>query len=128
MKTITAADFEAEVLKSDKPVVVDFFATWCPPCKAIAPLLEQLAAEKADKVKIVKLDYDTAQDIAAKYNIRSIPTLILFRDGETVAEKIGGDSKSGLSRWIDESLALPAGTKIDLAPQAVSLTDNDKKR
>ena len=128
MKIVTNADFKKEVLKSDKPVLVDFFATWCPPCKAISPYLEEIAKEKADSLKIVKVDVDASPDIAAQYSIRSMPTLLMIRGGDVISSKIGGAPKSELVAWIDEALALPAGTKVDLAPKVVSLSDSDKKK
>ena len=126
MKVITSADFEAEVLKSNKPVLVDFYADWCGPCKQIAPILEQLSAENGG-VKIVKINIDASPELAAKFSVRSIPNLLLFRDGDVIAQKIGGAPKSELVKWINASLALPAGTRLDLAPKAVKLSSQDKQ-
>jgi thioredoxin 1 len=128
MKIVTSADFETEVLKSDKPVLVDLFATWCGPCKMIAPLLEKVAAEEAGRLKVVKVDVDASPEIAAKYFVRSVPTLLMIKNGEVVSSKLGAASKKDLLKWIDEALALPAGTKVDLAPKQVSLSDADKQR
>ncbi len=93
-------DFENEVLGSDTPVLVDFFATWCGPCKMLSPILEQVA-EESDKVKIVKTDIDENMDIAEKYGIMSIPTLIMFDKGEEVAREVGFRQKKDILELID---------------------------
>jgi thioredoxin 1 len=103
---ISDDSFDAEVLKSATPVLVDYWAEWCGPCQAIAPLLDQVAAEYADRVKVVKLDVDDNQATPAKYGIRGIPTLMIFRDGELKATKTGGVSKTQLTQLIDSALAL----------------------
>lgn len=100
--TVSDATFDQEVLKSTQPVLVDFWAEWCGPCKAIAPVLEELSTELAGKVKIVKLDVDSNPATAAKYGVRSIPTMILYKGGEAVDMKIGaGTPKAGLSKWLE---------------------------
>ena len=86
---VSDADFEKEVLRSSEPVVVDFFAEWCGPCKAMAPALEQVATELKGKVKVVKLDVDQNPDITQKYRIQAMPTLMVFKDGNVVNQKIG---------------------------------------
>jgi len=91
VEVISDSEFAEKVLNSDKPVLVDFFANWCGPCKMIAPVLEDLAAEFSGKVKIAKLDVDQNQDTAAKYGVRSIPTLILFENGEQKEMLVGAD-------------------------------------
>lgn len=101
---VTDGSFDAEVLGSDLPVLVDFWAEWCGPCKMIAPVLEALADEHAGKLKIAKLNIDENEATAPKYGIRSIPTLILFRDGKVEATKIGASSKSELAAFIDQAL------------------------
>jgi len=92
--------FEADVLNSDTPVVVDFWAEWCGPCKMIAPHLEEIAGEMEGKVKIAKLNVDENQQTAIKYGVRSIPTLIMFKGGEPVDMKVGASPKSDLQKWI----------------------------
>ena len=95
LKHITEAEFEAEVLNSTKPVLVDFFATWCGPCKMIAPILEEIAAAD-DSFDIAKIDIDEAEDLCDKYGVMSVPTLIKFAGGAEVARKIGLSSKQDL--------------------------------
>ncbi|MEL6947556.1 MAG: thioredoxin [Pseudomonadota bacterium] len=97
---IDQSNFEADVLKASTPVVVDFWAEWCGPCKAIAPSLEELSDEMADKVTIAKVNMDENPDLAAQYGVRSIPTLLMFKDGEPVAIKVGAAPKNTLSDWI----------------------------
>lgn len=103
---VSDTDFDAEVLKADGPVVVDFWAEWCGPCRAISPVLEELSTELAGKVKIVKLNVDENPTTMTKYNVRSIPTMILFKDGEPADMKIGaGTPKAGLSKWLTSHAA-----------------------
>ena len=104
IKHITDASFEADVLKSDKPVLVDFWAEWCGPCKAIAPILEEVAKEYDGKLQIAKLDVDSNQAIPAKFGIRGIPTLILFKNGEQAATQVGALPKSGIKQWIEREI------------------------
>jgi thioredoxin 1 len=86
---VTDATFETEVLKADRPVLVDFWADWCAPCRMIAPIVEAIAAEHADALKVVKLDVDDNRQVAAQYGVMSIPTLILFKDGQPVERVVG---------------------------------------
>jgi thioredoxin 1 len=98
------ADFEQDVLKADKPVLVDYWAEWCGPCKMIAPILDEIAREYGDKVKICKLDIDANQTTPPRYNIRGIPTLMLFKNGEVEATKVGALSKSQLAAFLDSHI------------------------
>lgn len=101
---VTDESFESEVLKSELPVLVDFWAQWCGPCKAIAPILEEIAPTYADKLRIVKVDVDECTETPQKYGIRGIPTLILFKDGAVETTKVGGMTKSQLTAFLDSSL------------------------
>jgi thioredoxin 1 len=101
---VTDAGFEKEVLQSATPVLVDFWAVWCGPCKMIAPIVEELAAEKAGKMKAVKVDVDKNQKVATQYGIRSIPTLLLFKNGRVVEQIVGALSKSTLLKKIEPHL------------------------
>ena len=101
------ANFEQEVLKTEGPVVVDFYAPWCGPCKMLAPLLEQLAGELAGKLKFAKLNVDDAPELSADHEITGVPTLILFRGGEAVDQVVGFPGPRQLKAWLDEA-ASPA--------------------
>lgn len=101
---ISDASFEADVIESDIPVLVDFWAAWCGPCKAIAPILEDLAPKYADKVKIVKLDVDHNPATPPKFGVRGIPTLILFKDGQVAATQVGLLNKADLAKFIDSHI------------------------
>jgi thioredoxin 1 len=101
---LTEQNFEQEVLKSDIPVLVDFWAEWCAPCRAIAPIVEELAVELQGKLKVAKLDVDAAQDLAAQYDVRSIPTLLIFKNGKTVQEILGAMPKAQLLAKIQPHL------------------------
>ena len=98
------SNFDADVVNSDKPALVDFWAEWCGPCKMIAPFLDEAATEYADKLSVVKLNVDESPNVAAKFGIRSIPTLMLFKDGAVQAQKVGAFSKSQLTEFLDSNL------------------------
>jgi len=102
IKHITDAEFQATVASGI--TVIDFWAPWCGPCKAIAPLLEELAGEYGDRVKIVKLNIDENQGVPTQFGVMSIPTLILFKDGQKVAQKVGASNKAALKTFIDQAL------------------------
>ena len=104
-KTVTDASFQADVLDSDTPVLVDFWAEWCGPCKQIAPALEEISEELAGKVRIVKMDIMESTDTPTKYGVQSIPLMVLFKDGQPVAQKLGAAPKSQLKGWIESALA-----------------------
>jgi thioredoxin 1 len=98
------SNFEADVLNSDRPALVDFWAEWCGPCKMIAPILDEAANEYADKMSVVKLNVDESPNVAQKFGIRSIPTLMLFKDGAVQAQKLGAMSKSQLVEFLETNL------------------------
>jgi thioredoxin 1 len=102
---VTDQSFEADVLNSAEPVVVDFWAEWCGPCRMIGPALEEISTEMAGKVKIAKINIDENPQIAAKLGIRSIPTLFIYKDGQKVDQMVGAKPKGDLQRWISKSAA-----------------------
>jgi thioredoxin 1 len=105
IKHTTDATFEADVLKSSKPVLVDYWAEWCGPCKMIAPILDEVATGYNGRLQIAKMNVDENRDIPAKFGIRGIPTLMLFKDGQLAATKVGAMSKAQLTTFIDQQLA-----------------------
>ena len=104
VKEITSANFNQEVLESDLPVLIDFWAEWCGPCKAIGPALEEISEAMGDKVTIAKLNIDENPSTPQTYNVRGIPTLLIFKNGEVAAEKIGAMPKSALEQWVTENI------------------------
>ena len=106
MATVNVTDesFDKEVIQSSKPIVVDFWAEWCGPCKMIGPILQELAEEMGDKIKIVKVDVDNNNQSAMKFSIRSIPTLILVKEGVVIAQHIGAASKAQLEEFINQNI------------------------
>jgi len=105
IKHISDASFEADVLKSGTPVLVDYWAEWCGPCKAIAPILEEVAKDYGPRLQIAKMNVDDNRDVPAKFGIRGIPTLMLFKDGQLAATKVGALSKSQLTAFLEGHLA-----------------------
>ena len=103
-KAVTDASFSDDVLNSDKPVLVDFWADWCGPCKMIAPALEEISEELADNQTIAKVDIMENTDIASQFGVQSIPLMILFKDGKPVAQKLGAAPKSQLKGWLESAL------------------------
>lgn len=100
IKDVTSENFDELVAKSDKPVLLDFWATWCGPCKMIAPILDEVSAERKDVV-VLKADVDVNQELAKKFGVRGVPTLLLLDKGKVMASKVGATSKGALNTWID---------------------------
>jgi len=101
---VSDTSFESDVLKSDKPVVVDFWAEWCGPCKAIGPALEEIATSLGEKVKVVKLNIDENPRVPSQYGIRGIPTLMVFKGGQVAATKVDAAPKGAIQSWIEQSI------------------------
>ena len=105
IKHVSDASFEGDVLKADKPVLVDYWAEWCGPCKMIAPILDDVSKDYGDRLQIAKMNVDENRDIPAKFGIRGIPTLMFFKGGQLAATKVGAMSKAQLTAFIDQQLA-----------------------
>ncbi len=103
-KTVTDLSFEADVLGADKPVLVDFWADWCGPCKMIAPALEQIGEELGDKVTIAKMDIMENPETPAKFGVQNIPLMLLFKDGKVIAQKLGAAPRSHIQQWLEGAL------------------------
>ena len=103
-KTVTDHSFQADVLDSDRPVLVDFWAEWCGPCKMIAPALEEIAGALGEKVTIAKINIDENPDTPGKYGVRGIPTMLLFKNGAAVAQKVGAAPRSQIQQWLEGQL------------------------
>lgn len=104
LESLNSENFEEKVLQSSKPVLVDFWASWCPPCRALAPTLEEFAGEMKDKVEVMKVDVQTSSDIPAQFDVLNIPTMILFKDGQEVTRIVGNRSKRALKREVEKFL------------------------
>jgi thioredoxin 1 len=122
--TVTSANFEQEVLKSDKPVMVEFFARWCEVCQGTVPEMDKLEQARTD-VKIVKVDVDASLDLREKYHISGMPTMVMIRKGDMIARLPGSGTAAEMGGWVDQSLTLPADFKLVIKP--VKLTDDQKK-
>ena len=101
---VTDENFETEVIKSQKPVIVDFWAEWCSPCKMVGPILEELSDEMSDKITIAKHNIDEEPNTPTKYGIRGIPTMLLFKENELIATKVGASTKSDIKSWIEQNI------------------------
>ena len=101
---VTDSDFEAEVLKSSLPVLVDFWADWCGPCRQLGPSVDALAAEKGAQIKVVKMNVDESPEAPSRYGVRSIPALMIFKNGQIVAQTVGALPKSELFKWVEGSI------------------------
>ena len=104
MKHVTDASFDADVLKASGPVLVDFWAEWCGPCRQLGPSVEALAAEKGANIKVVKMNVDENPEAPSRYGVRSIPALMIFKNGELVAQTVGALPKSELFKWVEGSI------------------------
>src|ERR671920_1534705 len=104
---INSTNWESEVLKSEKPVFVDFWAEWCGPCRMVGPVVEQISQSHADTLKVVKLNVDENQEIAMKYGIQSIPSLLLYKEGREIGRTIGAASKEAYQRFVEQTLSNP---------------------
>lgn len=100
-KSVNDNEFESEVLQSDSPVLVDFWAEWCGPCKALSPLIDEIAGEMDGKIKVVKVNIEEAPEAPTKYGVRGVPTLMLFKDGQVVDTRVGGMPKAQLTEWVE---------------------------
>ncbi|MCJ7422301.1 thioredoxin TrxA [Sphingomicrobium astaxanthinifaciens] len=103
-KAVTDQSFEADVLNADQPVLVDFWAEWCGPCRMIAPALEEISEELGDRLTIAKINIDENPETPGKYGVRGIPTMLLFKNGEAVAQKVGAAPKGQIQQWVEGAL------------------------
>jgi thioredoxin len=110
VSVLSTANFEEEVLRASEPVLVDFWAEWCPPCRMIGPLIDALATEYKGRVKVAKLDVDGSPDLAARYGVQSIPSLLLFREGKVVDQRVGALPRPELVRFIEANVVVVAAS------------------
>lgn len=103
-QAVNDGDFDKEVLESEQPVMVDFWAEWCGPCKALSPIVDEIASEMGDKLKVVKVNIDENPNSPTQYGVRGIPTLMVFKGGQVVDTRVGGMSRSDLSEWVESVL------------------------
>ena len=108
LKTVSDASFQEDVLNADQPVLVDFWATWCGPCRQIAPALEELSKEYEGRLTVAKIDIDENPDTPGQFGVRGVPTLMIFKDGELAATSVGAKPKGQLAAWIDETVGVSA--------------------
>ena len=103
-KEINDNDFQKEVLESDQPVLIDFWAEWCGPCRMLGPIIDQIAEEKGDKIKVFKMNIDNSPDTPSKFGVRSIPTMMIFKDGKLLDSKVSVHPKSAIEEWINSKI------------------------
>ncbi len=104
IKSVTDSNFESEVINSDIPVLVDFWAEWCGPCKTLLPVIEEISQEMEGKVKVIKVNIEDAPETPTKYGLRGVPTLMLFKEGKVIDTRVGGMPKSQLTDWLSEKV------------------------
>ena len=102
--TVSDSNFESEVLQATGPVLVDFYAEWCGPCKAMSPIIDELSASMASKLKVVKVNIDESPNAPTKYGVRGVPTFMIFKDGKVIDQRVGGMSKSQFSSWAEGAI------------------------